>query len=453
LAAFAPSHGTAQDRTDEGASIRFVHASPDAGAIDVIADGAVVAENVAFGSATDYLAMPSGKHQVQIVPTGSTAESAVLDEEVDLDGGGAYIFAAAGLLNDLQSKLYEVDLDDLDENQARVRLIHLAPDQDNIDLAISGGDELQDDVDFPNASDYDDIDAGTYDLDVREHDGDAVVASAPGTEIQAARAYDILLLGQASADNLSTLILETRVSPACGDVLGIGSDDDGCVRILNASPDSSGLDVYVNDTLVVENLGFGDSTEFTALPADDESDIKITATGGSIDSPMVDDQIDIDAGQAYELIALNNADDLEIATKDVDLSPVPADQARLRVIGASENAPDFSVEITDGPELFDGIGFKDDSDNTVVDASTYDIQFKDGDDVLARVEGFEVAANTTYDLVMIGDADQGTLQVIALSAPTASIEGANATPASTPGTEGGQLAETATPDVLSTPGQ
>ncbi|MGH2550230.1 MAG: DUF4397 domain-containing protein, partial [Thermomicrobiales bacterium] len=193
-------------------------------------------------------------------------------------------------------------------------------------------------------------------------------------------------------------------------------------------------------------------TEFTALPADDESDVKITATGGSIDSPMLEDTIDIDAGQAYDVIALNNADDLELATNEVDLSPVPVDQARIRVIGASENAPDFDVEITDGPKLFDGIGFKDSSDSAVVDASTYDIQFKDGDDVLARVEGFETAANTSYDLVLIGNADDGTLQVIALSAPTAAIEGVNATPESTPGTGGAALAETATPEVLSTPG-
>ena len=97
--AVLPGAGRAQDRTDEDASIRFVHASPDAPAVDLIVDGAPVAENVAFSSASDYLPFSAGEHQVQIVPTGSGAESAVLDETVDLDGGGAYIFAAAGLLN------------------------------------------------------------------------------------------------------------------------------------------------------------------------------------------------------------------------------------------------------------------------------------------------------------------------------------------------------------------
>src|SRR3954452_24699781 len=91
-----PGEGRAQDRTDENASIRFVHASPDAPAVDVIVDGAPVAENLAYGTSSEYLPFPSGDHQVQIVPTGSGVESAVLDEKVNLDSGGAYIFAAAG---------------------------------------------------------------------------------------------------------------------------------------------------------------------------------------------------------------------------------------------------------------------------------------------------------------------------------------------------------------------
>lgn len=452
LIAYAPTHSAAQDRTDEGASIRFVQASPDAPALDVIADGAVVASNLAFGAASDYLPMTSGKHQVQIVPTGSTAESAVLDEEVDLDSGDAYIFGTVGLLNDLQSKVFKVDQGDLDENQARVRLINLAPDEDSVDLAVSGGDTWQSNIDFPNASDYKNVDAGTYSVEVRKHDGDTAEVSVSGLSIVANRAYDVLLLGQVSANNLSVLTLETRVSPPCGEVLNVGSSEDGCVRVINASPDSPGLDVYVNDTLVVQNLAYGDSTEFTALPSGKDSEVKVTATGGSLDSAIADHKIDIDTGQAYELLVLNKASDLEIAAAEVDLSPVPADQARIRVIGAAADAPDLDVEITDGPKLFGGIGFKESSDNTIVDASTYDIQFKDGDNVLTRVEGFVVEPNTFYDLVVIGSTDNNTLQVIALSAPTAPIEGASATPESTPAGVDGGLAGTATPDVVSTPG-
>ena len=41
LTAFAPNVATAQDPTETDASVRFVHASPDAPPVDVIVDGAI----------------------------------------------------------------------------------------------------------------------------------------------------------------------------------------------------------------------------------------------------------------------------------------------------------------------------------------------------------------------------------------------------------------------------
>jgi len=448
---FDTARGSAQDRTEEGASIRFVQASPDAPSVDVIVDGAPVAEGLAFESASDYLPVTSGTHQVQVVPSGEGADSALIDEDIDLDGGSAYIYAIAGTLNDIQSKLYEVDLDDLDENQARVRLIHLAPGEESVDLSVAGGDEWDDDIDFPNAGDYKSVDAGTYDLEVSAHDGDTAVVSIAGVDLQPERAYDILLLGQAGGAGLTALTLETRVAPSCGSVLGIATDDMACIRVVNASPDSAGLDLYINDTLVIQNLAYGDSTEFAAVPSGDDSSVKITATGGSLDSPILEDDTDFDTGQAYDLLIVNTADNLELESEEVDLSPVPAGQARLRAIGAAVDAPDFDVQITDGPTLFEGIGFKDSSDTAIVDASTYDLQIKDGDNVLARVDDFQVEANTFYELVAIGDSGDGTFQIIALAAPTAAIAGEAATPSASPVMGENELTQPATPELVSTP--
>ena len=225
----------AQDRTQEGASLRFIHASPDAPAVDVIIDGASVAQNIVYGTATDYFPLPSGDHQVQIVPTGCGASSAVIDEQVSLDGGGAYIFAATGLLKDIKAKTYQVDLDDLDDGKARVRLIHLSPDAGNVDLYVAGGDKWFDNVDFPNASDYKEVDAATYDLEVRAHDSDTVAVALSGFEAKAGRAFDLVVIGQVGSKDVKVLNLVTRVSPACGDVLGNGTETDACVRFIHTS--------------------------------------------------------------------------------------------------------------------------------------------------------------------------------------------------------------------------
>src|SRR5215203_117467 len=114
LTAFAPQIATAQDPTETDASVRFVHASPDAPAVDVIVDGAVVAADLAFGEATDFLAVSPDEHQVQIVPSGSDAASAVIDTTFDPEGGSNYIVAASGLLTEIEAKVYDVNKDDLD---------------------------------------------------------------------------------------------------------------------------------------------------------------------------------------------------------------------------------------------------------------------------------------------------------------------------------------------------
>jgi len=451
FAAFAVMPGTlrAQDRTDEDASIRFVHASPDAPAVDVIVDGAPVAENLAFGTSTEYLPFPSGEHQVQVVPTGSGAESAVLDEKVDLDSGGAYIFAAAGLLNDIQAKTYQVDLDDLDDNQGRVRLIHLSPDAGDVDLYVTGGDKWFDKVDFPNASDFKGVDAGSYDLEVRAHDSDTVALTLSGFEVQQGRAYDVIVLGQASDNSLTALTLETRVSPSCGDVLGNGTDSDACVRVLHTSIGAPAIDVYVNDSLVIQNLAFGSATEFAPLPSGKDRNIKIVPTGSPLDAAIVDTKVDLDAGQAYDVIAFNRVDDIDAKAVDVDLDPVPGGQARVRVIHEAPDSPDVDVVITDGPTLFEGVGSGDTTDYTIVDAGSYDLQLKDGDNVVARIPDLTLDENMSYDIIVLGSADDNTLQVISLAAPTAPIEGG--TPQASPEAGGTTLAGEATAEVVSTP--
>ena len=46
--------------------VRVIHASPDAPAVDVWVNGAVAIEDLAFGSATDWIALPAGSYDVAV---------------------------------------------------------------------------------------------------------------------------------------------------------------------------------------------------------------------------------------------------------------------------------------------------------------------------------------------------------------------------------------------------
>jgi len=448
LVALSPSLTLAQDPTETDASVRFVHASPDAPAVDVIVDGAVVAPNLVYGQATDFLSVSPDEHQVQIVPSGSDAASAVIDTTFDPEGGNNYIVAVSGLLTEIEAKIYDVHKDDLDAGKSRLRLINLSPDDANVDMFVTGGDELFDDLEFGEASDYTDLDAGTYDFEIRQHDTETVALSVPGFEVGDGNAYDVLLLGQSADSTLSVLPLAAPVNSPCSEVLGIGTPADACVRVIHASPDAPAVDIYVNDSPIAEALEFGTNTDFVALPAGDDREIKIVPAGSPVDDAVNTTGVDLDEGQAYEVIALDMVDDLDVKVEDVDLSAVPEGQARLRVIHAAPDVDDVSVTVTDGPELFPGVSFQDVTDYEILDAGTYDIQVKQGDDVLIRVTDFAIEPGMVYDVIAIGRNDDGSLALVAVSAPAEAATGAASTPdtASTP-----DLVEEATPELIGTP--
>ena len=87
------------------------------------------------------------EHRLQIVPTGQTADAAVVDETIDAAPGQAYLLAVFGLLNEIGGAIYDVDLSEIEPGNARVRLINFSPDAGDVDLLETGGDEWFGNVD------------------------------------------------------------------------------------------------------------------------------------------------------------------------------------------------------------------------------------------------------------------------------------------------------------------
>src|SRR5215211_7545682 len=186
----------AQDETAEAdATLRVIHASPGAPEVDVLLDGQPLLQGVAYGTASNYSTMTPEEHRVQIVPTGQTADAAVVDETIDAAPGQAYLVAVFGLLNDIGGAVYDVDLSEIEPGNARVRLLNFSPDAGAIDLLETGGDEWFGDVGLGEASDYEDLAPGTYSADVRGDD-DRVLQTVSELPFEETRVYDVVVLGQ-----------------------------------------------------------------------------------------------------------------------------------------------------------------------------------------------------------------------------------------------------------------
>jgi hypothetical protein len=80
---------------------RFVHASPDAPAVDirVADDGPTLFENVSFREASEYTPVDAGSYDIEVCPTGSD-DIALSLPNTSLEGGSAITAIAVGQAGD-----------------------------------------------------------------------------------------------------------------------------------------------------------------------------------------------------------------------------------------------------------------------------------------------------------------------------------------------------------------
>ena len=163
--------------SEPDASIRVAHLSPDAPNVDVYLDGDAVLEDVPYRTISDYLDVQSGPYQVMITAA-DDMDTVVYDQELEVPAG-EFTISALGELDDENEafgvEVYEDDVSDPGE-EARVRLVHAAPDAPNVDVT-AGGNALFTDVPFGAAGTIS-VAPDDYTLAVRpateNNDGDVV---------------------------------------------------------------------------------------------------------------------------------------------------------------------------------------------------------------------------------------------------------------------------------------
>lgn len=119
-----------------GASLRVVHASADAPAVDIAAnDGATpTIANLAFPTATNYLNLPAATYNFKVSPAGAKTP-VVINADVPLANGKAYTLLAVGGLASIEPLLLE-DNNRKVATEARVRLVHASSLAVNVDIYV-----------------------------------------------------------------------------------------------------------------------------------------------------------------------------------------------------------------------------------------------------------------------------------------------------------------------------
>jgi hypothetical protein len=390
---------------DENAMVRVLHGAGDAPAVDVYANGGVVLENVAFGQISDYLSVPAGEYQIQVVPTGATLEEGpvVIDTPLTLESGTMTTVAATGsLAADLAVQVI-ADAPAPSTEGTQIRVAHFSFDAPAVDIALDGGDVVVSNLAYPDATAYLDLPAGEYDLEIRPTGTTDVAFDIPPLTLDAGTSYSAFAVGGLSDGSFT-------VVPAVDAALA-------GVRVLHGSADAPAVDVYANGGLILENVPFGTISPYLYVPAGTYQ-IQVVPSGASLaEGPVV-----IDAALAFEggtltTVAASNVL-ADITANVISDAPAPvADKAQVRVVHLSADAPRVDVA-PDGAPATDAIvknlKYGKASKYLTVDGGEYDLDVRAAG---KKKAAFDIPAITlengkSYSAIAIGQLGDGSFTVI-----------------------------------------
>ncbi|MCE7944295.1 MAG: DUF4397 domain-containing protein, partial [Chlorobi bacterium CHB1] len=192
------------DRSPEAqkAKIRFVHTSADAPAVDIaVKNGPVLFNNISFRQASNYLSVDAGSYDLEVRVAGTATVALSLDDVALAASTNYSVFAIGQLSNNTLGALPAVDY-----GMTQIRVGHLSPDAPAVDVWVNGERALQN-VAYPAISDYLDLVAGSYRIQVTPAGANSPIVIDATVAFEANRAYTVAATGLLGANDLKPLVL------------------------------------------------------------------------------------------------------------------------------------------------------------------------------------------------------------------------------------------------------
>jgi hypothetical protein len=390
----------------ETAKVRVLHASPDAPKVDVYANGAEILSGVGYGVISNYLEVPAGEYQIQVVAEDADpAAGAVIDATLTFAPGTMTTVAATNALESIEAQVF-TDTPAPTPRGVQVRVIHLSADTPAVDIAPDGGEEIIQGLAYPTATDYLSLPAGQLDVELRPAGAvDGWVALNPGgVMLYDGNAYTLFAIGSLDEGNVRLL----SAIDATADI-----PDTAMVRVLHGSPDAPAVDVYADGTAVLTGVEFGAISDYLEVPAG-EHQIQVVAAGADpADGAVIDATINLIGGTKTTVAATNVLAEIEAQVIADDPAPV-ADQAQIRVVHLSADAPAVDIAPDGKKAIVRGLEYPTATDYLTVDPGRYDLEVRPAGKkaVALDLDPIQLKKGNSYSAFAIGSLEGETLTVV-----------------------------------------
>lgn len=197
----------------EVAYVSIYHAVPDAPDFDIVVDDRVINLNpFDYSSYSGYLNFYTGNRNIKF--NASNAANSLVDTTFNFEDGKAYSLFAINRMADVQALLVVDSAAAPAAGKALIRFVHLSPDAPAFDVSIEGDSTtLFNGKSFKDATQFTEIDGGTYSFVMSNAGTGEAVLSAKDVEMVPGRYYSIITRGFKNPPQGNTHVLSLEVLP------------------------------------------------------------------------------------------------------------------------------------------------------------------------------------------------------------------------------------------------
>jgi hypothetical protein len=232
------------------------------------------------------------------------------------------------------------------------------------------------------------------------------------------------VLAQDASPAAASPVASPAAASDCGTIMQIGSADDTCLILIQASEAAGDLDLYIDGFEAVRKLSFTNVSGYFALPAGSH-DLALVPAGGALgDAVVTVDNAQTEPGTAYELAVIGPSDDLQLLVNAVDLAPLPSgtegtplQNTRVRAIHAVPDAPAVNVSVIGGDiaeRIFSDVTYPTVTDYIEKTAGRYRVLLDVPEASLPSIDLGESLfdGDTVYSIYAVGSIANGNLDAV-----------------------------------------
>lgn len=192
------------------AYVSLYHASPNASGLNIIVDNRQInSYPFSYSQNTGYRRFYTGARDLKFTPY--NANNSVVDTTTTFEPGRAYSVFITGSYPSIEALILEDNSDQPAAGSAKLRIVHLSPDAPALDIfAQSDEAALVEAQDYKSASEFLEVDAGLYDFDVKDQEGNTLL-NVDDISISSGIYYTLVVKGFSTPPNGNENYLSAEV--------------------------------------------------------------------------------------------------------------------------------------------------------------------------------------------------------------------------------------------------